>query len=129
MMMSQKIFDVMRKRCLLKAIFHLSCTNLSVSEQNGEIFTSYKIHNALAKRLERRGMIMEAIQMYGLAANIYPIRGYESLKTAAELAQKFFLDTKAAELWFESIYYSPNFTLKLKSLTNFLRELLKSKIK
>jgi len=124
----KKVFEIIRKRGL-RAIFLIPHTIKHANEESEGTFTSYKIHQALAKRLERRGMIMEAIQMYGLAANIYPIKGYESLKTAAELAQKFSLNTKAAELWFESIYYSTNVTLKLKSLTNFFRELLKSKLK
>lgn len=90
--MPQRIFDVLRKHGLLNTIFHLSRTNLSVSEQNGEIFTSYKIHNALLSFLivlqahyEFYRMIKEAIQMYGLAANIYPVKGYESLKPLPSL--------------------------------------------
>jgi hypothetical protein len=125
--MSKKVFDIIRKRGL-RAIFLTPHTVKHASEESEGTFTSYKIHQALAKRLERRGVIMEAIQMYRLAANIYPIKGYESLKTAAELAQKFSLHAEAAKLWFESIYYSHNVDAKLESLIQFVRELLRSLI-
>lgn len=125
--MPQTIFDIMRKHGV-RAIFSTTRTIQCFNDQNREIFTSYKIHHALAKRLERRGMIREAIHMYRQAANIYPPKGYESLKTAAELAQKFSLNKEAAKLWFESIYYSRNIASKIISLTKFLRELLRSLI-
>lgn len=59
---------------------------------------------------------------------MYPPKGYESLKTAAELAQKLSLNDEAAKLWFESIFYSRNVTSKLKSSIKFLRELFRSKL-
>lgn len=125
--MLRKIFDVMKKRGL-RTIFGTARTTPYVNKQNGEILTSYKIHHALAKRLERRGMIREAIQIYIQAANMYPPKGYESLKIAAELAQKFSLNEEAAKLWFESIYYSRDVASKMKSLIKFLRESLRTLI-
>lgn len=125
--MPQKIFDIIRRHGL-KAIFHTLDAGIFVNEHNGEIFTSHKIYHALAKRLERREMIREAIQMYRQAANIFPPKGYESLKIAAELAQKLSLNDEAAKLWFESIYYSRNVTSKVKSSIKFLRELFRSKL-
>jgi hypothetical protein len=90
--------------------------------------TSQKIHISLAMRLEKRGMIREAIQIYRQAAKLYPVEGYKSIKLAAELAEKNSLDHKASALWFESIFYAPNFYLKLKSLAKCFSEYLRSKI-
>jgi len=123
--MSQKIIDTMSKYGLRKMLYTQSLV-CSKEEIEGER-TSSRIHNILATRLERRGKVKEAIQIYRQAAIMYPPEGYKSLKNAAELAQNNCMNEEAAELWFESIYYTSNFLLKLKSLVELSREYLRSK--
>jgi hypothetical protein len=88
--------------------------------------TSYKIHNALAKRLEIRGMIREAIQLYEQAARIYTSQAYNSLEVAAHLAQKNSMKEKAAEIWLESAYFAI-LELRLRSFVNSMREYMRSR--
>ena len=123
--MSRKLVDIVGKYGLREMLY--SQFPVYSTDQTEGRKTSSRTHNALAMRLERRGMVKEAIQIYKQAASVYPPEGYKSFKKAAELAQKNFMNDEAATLWFESIYYAPNFLLKLKSLIKFFRECLRSK--